>query len=81
MCFRVGKKGGVHLFTTDRAALAIAPPDGKPSFTRHGQWFVASWSKGPHAYMLAGEEGEPMLRELIAQRGVQQKVAVWLPLR
>jgi hypothetical protein len=53
----------------------------KPSFARHGQWFVASWSKGPHSYMLAGEEGEPMLRELIARRGVPQQVAAWLPLR
>jgi len=80
MCFRVGAKGGVHLFTTERAALAIAPPEGNPSFARHGQWFVASWSKGPHSYMLAGEEGEPMLRELIARRGVPQQVAAWLPL-
>ena len=81
MCFNIGEKGGVHLFTTERAALAMAPPEGKPSFGRHGQWFVASWSKGPHSYMLAGEEGEPMLRELIAHRGGSQQVAFLLPFR
>jgi hypothetical protein len=77
MCFKVGK--GVHLFTTERAGLAAAPPEGKPQFARHGQWFVASWSTGDKTHMLAGEEGEAMLHELIAQRG-SPKVIAWTAL-
>jgi len=74
MCFKAGEKG-VHLFTTDRAGLADAPPEGRPQFARYGTWFVASWSKGDHVHMLAGEEGETMLRELIARRGSPQVIA------
>jgi len=81
MCFKAGEKGGVHLFTTDRASLTKAPPEGTPAFDRHGNWFVASWSKDRHSYMLAGEEGEPMLRELIAQRRSSQQIAWLLELR
>jgi hypothetical protein len=81
MCFNAGKKGGVHLFTTDRGALASAPPEGKPAFARHGPWFVASWSKDQNAYMLAGEEGEPMLRELLVYRDTPRQIAWALPVR
>jgi hypothetical protein len=82
VCFKAGQKGGIHLFTTPRATLAKAPPEAKPSFGRHGQWFVASWSKDDHAYMLAGEEGETMLRELIARHGASPQVAAaFLPIR
>lgn len=74
MCFKAGAKG-VHLFTTERAALANAPREGRPEFARYGQWFVASWSVGANTHMLAGLEGEPMLRELIVSRGVPKPVA------
>ena len=75
MCFQAGEKG-VHLFTTERMGLPDAPPEGRPQFAHYGHWFVASWSKGDRVYMLAGEEGEPMLRELIARRGVPRVIAV-----
>lgn len=73
MCFKAGKQG-VHLFTTERAKLANAPREGRPEFGRQGQWFVASWSAGDHTHMLAGLDGEPLLRQLIVSRGVPQPV-------
>jgi hypothetical protein len=79
MCFKAGEKG-VHLFTTDRAGLADSPPEGKPEFARHGEWVVASWSQGDKTHMLAGLEGEAMLRGFLASHAVPKMFgAVLLP--
>ena len=75
LCFDLGGKVSVHLFTTDRAGLAHVPPDGPPRIVRSGVWAVALWSEGDKTHMLATESGEEPLRRVLRIAAADDSIA------
>ena len=63
VCFDRGDQQMLFLFVVDRSAVKEAPPSA-PELIRISKLQTASWTRGDHAYLLAGPDGSEPFRRL-----------------